>query len=212
MKEASASTVSGQLYPDLGPTNGSNYRLQQINDLKRDLEKERDIRDSLYKKYHRGVNVIDGIDATLTCASLGLGASGIGLLTTVIAAPIVIGLEVSAIVCGLLGIAGKFISKRLQVKAKKHDQIRVLADSKLNTISDHISKALKDGICDDHEFKLILDEIEKYRQMKSGIRNRAQKSYSAINAPNIDEQTKNSLIAQGREEARALLMQKLGGN
>jgi len=49
--------------------------------------------------------------------------------------PIVLGLECASLGCGLLGVAGKFIS-RLAIKAKKHDEIRILTDSKLNAIAD----------------------------------------------------------------------------
>ena len=84
-----------------------------------------------------------------------------GLLSTIIAAPVVVALEAAAVACGLAGIAGKYISRRLLVKAKKHDEIRVLALSKLNSITDVISNALRDGHISPEEFKLVLDEIEK---------------------------------------------------
>ena len=91
---------------------------------------------------------------------MGLAASGIGLLSTIIAVPVATGIQTGAIVCGLLGAGGKFIGWRLQVKARKHDQIRVLAESKLNTISDRISTALTDDKISDEEFRLILAELE----------------------------------------------------
>jgi len=48
-------------------------------------------------------------------------------------------------VCGILSGGGKFITRRLALKAKKQDEIRVLADSKLNTIADYVSTSLIDG-------------------------------------------------------------------
>ena len=36
------------------------------------LEKERDFRASMYKKYRRGANVVDGIDTALSVTSVGL--------------------------------------------------------------------------------------------------------------------------------------------
>ena len=87
----------------------------------------------MYKKYRRGANVADGIDtALLSVTSVGLTAFGVGLLSTIIASPVTIGIGAGTIMCGLLGAGGKFISQRLQAKAEKHDQIRVLAESKLN--------------------------------------------------------------------------------
>ena len=49
------------------------------------LEKERDFRASMYKKYRRGANVADGTDTALSVTSVGLAASGFGLLSTIIA-------------------------------------------------------------------------------------------------------------------------------
>ncbi len=55
-----------------------------------------------------------------------------GLLSTIIAEPVVVTLEAAALACGLAGIAGKYVSRWLLVKAKKHDEIPVLRLSKLN--------------------------------------------------------------------------------
>ena len=101
------------------------FRLQEISRLRKHLEDEKDKRSQLYKKYRRGINVVDAVDAALISASMGMSIGGVGLLTTVIAAPVVLGLEIAALGCGLLGVAGKFIGRRLSVKAKKHDGVRV---------------------------------------------------------------------------------------
>ena len=53
-------------------------------------------------------------------------------------------------------VAEKIIGRRLQAKARKHDQTRVLAESKPNTIADRISTALTDDKISDEEFHLIL--------------------------------------------------------
>ena len=159
------------LYPPLGTT-GDNHRLQHVAEVRFRLEKERDFRASLYKKYWRGVNVVDGLNTALSVASAGLAASGVVLLTTIIAAPVAVGLQAGAIVCGLLGAGGKFIGRRLEAKARKHDQIRVLAVSKLNTIADRISPALADDKISDEEFRQILSEADKYNHMKAEIRGR----------------------------------------
>ena len=104
-----------------------------------------------------------------------MAATGVGLLTTIIAAPFAIGLQAGAIACGLLGAGGRFICRRLEAKATKHDQIRVLAVSKLNTIADRISTALTDDKISEAEFRLNLSEFDKYDQMKAEIRRGRQK-------------------------------------
>ena len=128
----------------------------------------------MYKKYRRGANVVDGISVT----SVGLAASGVGLLSAIIAAPVALGLQTGAIVCGLLGAGGKLVGRRLQAKARKHDLIRGLAESNLNTIADHISVALNDDKITEEEFRLILCEIDKYNKMKAEVRKRQKQSLS----------------------------------
>ena len=96
----------------------------------------------------------------------GLAASGIGLLSTIIAMPVAIGIQAGTVVCGLLGASGKVLGRRLQAKATKHNQIRALAESKLNSVADRIAAALTDDKISDEEFRRILSEIDKYNQMK----------------------------------------------
>ena len=178
------------------------YRLDEISQLEKHLEDERDKRSQLYKKYRRGMNVLDGLNTIFITANMGIG---------ILSHPFVLSLEIVALACGVLGIMGGFVSRHLAVKAKKHNEIRVLAESKLNTITDHVSSALVDGKISDEEFRLIMDEVDKYNQMKSDIKSNAQKAHSAIKPPVLDEETKNSLIKQGRDEAQASSIKKLGG-
>ena len=87
-----------------------------------------------------------------------------------IAVPVAIGIQAGAVVCGLLGAGGKLKGRKLQIKAKKHNQIRILANSKLNPIADHVSATQADDKISDEEFRLILSKVDKYNQMKEGIR------------------------------------------
>ena len=77
--------------------------------------------------------------------------------------------------CGLLGASGKFIGRRLEAKARKHNQIWILAVSKLNTIADRILTALTADKISEEEFHLIVSELDKYDQMKAEIRRGHQK-------------------------------------
>ena len=142
------------------------------------------------------MNVLDGVDTMLLTLTMGLGAAGVGLLSTIIAAPITIGLEAGAIGCGLTSAACKFASRRLHAKAKKHDEIQVLAESKLDTISDHISRALKDSVIGDNEFSMILDEVEKYQVLKGQIQVRV--AHVIVEQRKMDQAERESLIKQGR--------------
>jgi len=72
----------------------------------------------------------------------------------------------------------------------------------LNTISDHISKALTDDQISDEEYSLILSELDKFNQMREEIRSKIRVG--------IDEETKQSLIAKGREDAIASFQNMFG--
>ena len=172
--------------------NAQSYRLKKIDEIQREIAAERDKRANLSKKYHRAVRVIAGVDSTLVVSSMGLGAAGIGVLSTIIAAPVAIAMEGVALGTGLLSVVGGQVNKKLTMKAEKHEKIKTLADAKLNTISDHISKALTDDRISVEEYSLILSELEKFSSMKEEIRSKIKIG--------IDEQTKQSLINQGREE------------
>ena len=173
---------------------GQSYRLQKINEIQRVLEDEREKRHNLSKKYHKAVKVVGNIDSALVTISMGLSVAGVGILSTVIAVPAVIVMETTALGAGFLGIIGSQFNKMLMRKAEKHEKIKVIAETKLDTINGLISKALTDNKISDEEYTLILSEVIKYRKMKEDVRSKTKKS--------IDEEMRTSLINQGREEAR----------
>ena len=175
-------------------SNTQSFRLHKINEIQKILESERDTRSHLAKKYQRGINILSGLTYAFEFTSVGLGVAGVTLLTTVVATPVVIAMEGIALGVGGLSAAINLIcDKALSSKAKKHYQIMMLAQSKLNTISDHVSKALQDNIVSDEEFTMILSELDKYHQMKEEIRSKTKTK--------IDDETKQSLIKQGKDKA-----------
>jgi uncharacterized protein YfbU (UPF0304 family) len=105
-------------------------------------------------------------------------------------------LEIAAVACGSLGVCVKFIRRRLHSKAKKHDEIKTIADSKLNSIKDLISQALTDGEISENEFKLILDELDKYNKLKDSIRSKQT---------GLSETERKKLIEEGKAQALAEL-------
>ena len=173
---------------------GQGYRLQKINEIQAFLEKEVETRGSLSKKYFRASKIIDNVDTVLITISLGSGAGGIGLLSAVIAAPAVIAIEGVALFTGLLSIIGKYNVKKFTSKAEKHENIKTIASTKLDTITSHVSKALSNNKVSDEEFKLILEELEKYKVMKEEVRTKTTKK--------IATETEEMLIERRRQEAR----------
>ena len=187
------------IYPKL-PTappiedQGQGYRLQKINKIQTFLEKEVETREALSKKYFRVAKIFDNVDTVLITITIGVGAGGISLLSTIVAALAVIAIEGVALFTGLLSIIGKYSVKKSMSKAEKHEKIKTIASAKLDTISSHISKALSDNKVTDEEFKLILEELETYKVMKEEVRAKAKKK--------IATETEETLIERGRQEAR----------
>ena len=77
---------------------------------------ERDKRNELSTKYNRGVNIISVIDNCLGVTVIGLCITGVGLVSTIVAAPAVIGIETVSIVMRLLRVVGNQAIKNLSLK------------------------------------------------------------------------------------------------
>ena len=72
----------------------------------RKSEPRRDKRNELSTQYNRWVNITGVIDNCLVVTAIGLGITGVGLLSTIVAASTVIGIEVVSIAMGLLRVVG----------------------------------------------------------------------------------------------------------
>ena len=87
--------VRENIYPKL-PTappiddQGQGYRLLKINEIQSFLEKEVVTREALSKKYFKVARIVDNVDTVLITITLGGGVGGISLLSTVVAAPVII--------------------------------------------------------------------------------------------------------------------------
>ena len=84
---------------------------------------------------------------------------------------------------------------------KQHDQIYILAESKLNTISDRISVALNNNNKSEEEISLILSD--KYNQMKEGIRGRQEWGTG------LSQDETKELLRRERDESMYLARKKL---
>ena len=85
---------------------------------------ERDKRNELSIKCNRGVNIIGLIDSCLGVTAIGLGITGVSLLSTIVAAPALIGMEAVSIVMGSLRVVGNRAFKKMSLKIEKHEILR----------------------------------------------------------------------------------------
>jgi len=190
--------------PDASPK-PQEFRLHKINEIEGFLRKEIEDRNRLHQKFQRAVNGLDGACAVLGAVCIATGAVGAGLLASGIGAVAGLALEGVTAGAGLLDLAGIAISRRCSSQAAKHSAIHVLAATKLNTIHSHVSKALEDDFISDDEYKLVLDELEKYRTLKNEIRHKFLAGAESSKPPPAPVEEKEELLKQ----AHAALAKKV---
>ena len=179
---------------DIRNDEGHSYRLKVILDIQKFFEEEINKRDAVSKKYFRVAKIINITDNVLIGITVLAEAAGAVLLSTGVGAPIALGLGISGAATGGISIIGNIVGRKTTIKAEKHLKIKTLAAAKLDTIASHISKAMIDNFISDDEFKLIMDELNKYKTMKEEIKNNTKKK--------LKMEEEESLIERGRQEAR----------
>ena len=173
---------------------GHSYRLKIIREVQEFLEEEIKNWDAFSKKYFRIAKVVNTIDNALITITIGAEGTSAVLLSTGVGAPFALALGISGVVTGAISLIGNIFSKKATTKAEKHLKIKTLATAKLDTIASHVSKAMMDDFISDEEFKLIMEEMEKYKALKEEIRNNTKKK--------LKTEEEESLIEKGRQEAR----------
>ena len=115
---------------------------------------------------------LDYTDKTLIVLSATSGGISIFFFTNVIGIPTgVISASFTLVFSLTKGIIKKLL-KENRKKKKKHSKIIMLAKSKLNSIESLMSQALIDLDISHEDFKTIVNEKEKYDQMKQRVRNK----------------------------------------
>ena len=155
---------------------GHIYRLKKSDEKQEILIAEGDKRNELSTIYDSGVNIIGVIDNCLGVTAIGLGITGVVLLSTIVTTPAVIGLEAVSLVIGILRVVGNQAIKMVSLKIEKHDNIAMLVVSSLSTISSLISKALSDDSISDEVYLQILLEFETFTRMKEDVREKSKMS------------------------------------
>ena len=195
MKEKIYPTLPSIREQPTAPNNqGHSYRLKIIREVQEFLEGEIKNREAYSKKYFRIAKVVNMVDNGLITITIVAEGAGAVLLSTGVGAPFALAFGISGAVTGVVSLIGNIFSKKATTKAEKHLKIKTLATAKLDTIASHVSKAMMDDFISDEEFKLIMEEMEKYKALKEEIRNNTKKK--------LKTEEEESLIERGRQEAR----------
>ena len=198
-----------KIYPPIpatAPPDDESYRLKKIDEIEKFLRSEVESRDKLTKRFKRRATATTISDGSVIAAITALEIASIVTLTTGVGMPLSVVLASTGLFLGLgSGIIHK-TQKIFDSKAKKHDKIKTLAESKLDTISGIVSKAIEDSHISHQEYQLILKEVEHYRKMKAVIRTKSKKTTDAITADQ-----REAILAQGRKEGQQAFLAKIVG-
>ena len=135
-------------------TDQTKFWLNEIKKIKDYFNFEIQERKAMSKKLSKYIAAFDYIDKTLIVFSATSGGVSINSFTSVIGIPA--GIASASLTTGII---------------KKHNEIVMLAKSKLNSIETLMSQALINLDISHEEFKTIVNEKEKYEQTKESIRN-----------------------------------------
>ena len=199
-----------KIYPPIpatAPPDDESYRLKKIDELEKFLRSEVESRDKLAKRFKRRATATTFSDGSVIAAITALEIASIVTLTTGVGMPLSVVLASTGLFLGLgSGVIHK-TQKIFDSKAKKHDKIKTLAESKLDTISGIVSKAIEDSHISHTEYQLILKEVEHYRVMKEEIRTKSKKTTDSITA-----EQRETILKQGRQEGQQAFLAKIAAS
>ena len=156
------------------------FRLSEIIGIENYFYQEINQRKSCSKKLSKYVAVFDYIDQALIVLSATSGGVSIISFTSIVGAPVGIASASLTLLFSLTTGIVKKLSNITRKKKKKHDKVLMLAKSKLNSIKTLISQALIDMDISHKEFITILNEKEKYDNMKDNLRSENEKSHEIM--------------------------------
>ena len=198
------STVYGsteKLYPTLPsaprPDESHIYRLKKIEEVEVFLRAEISERERLYKKFKRHATTTQILDHTLITATVITGSGSIVTLCTGVGLPASIALASVSLILSLTTAITRKTNKIYDAKSKKHDKIAILAQTKLDSIHDDVSKAITDGHVDSIEFQRIIQEKQRYLLLKQEIRHKTKRVTDTLN-----DERRRAILDQGRKEGK----------
>ena len=184
------------------PENSNNFRLQKSCEALAKLEKEAVHYLNVRKKYKRYYNILSKISVSTGTLSYIISSSAISVSLTGVGIAIGASVGVTGLICGIASVITASSAKKVSKKVIKHEKTLVICESKVNSIKDRISKALRDNKISDAEFSSILSEVDKYNELKSAIHAKYRRSKEANEA----------YVEDLKKQIRSELMEKLKGD
>ena len=146
------------------------YRIGVCRKILEIIEADAKHYSSTLKKYTRLENIFAYFAGATTGASVVLSASGVGTSVTLVGIPVGIALGALGGLCATLGLVFGITSKKMSKKVGKHVDNVARARATIIAIESAISKALRDGVISDEEFRIVSNIDNKYHNRLATMR------------------------------------------
>ena len=172
-----------KIYPDLNPTapqEPQTYRLQKLTEIEAYLFNEIEDNGREAKKMKQFKTITGIVDTGLIISAVITGGTSIATSASAAGLPVGAALARFNVFFSLSTVATRKPLQTLTVKQGKHNAIKLLAQSKLNSMANISFQAMQYGNISPTEFHRILQEVENYRKLKVDIENRAEAKIKQI--------------------------------
>ena len=143
------------------------------------------------KQFNTIIGIVDtGLNKSMMITggiSIAVFASGVGF-------PVGIALSGTSLLLSLRTVITRKYFKIFTIKQEKHDAIKLLAQTKLDSIANIISHTVQDRDIYSTEFHKVPQEVEKYCKLKDDIRNQAR-----AKVKEITKEQREEILEQGRK-------------
>ena len=141
----------------INTTEQTKFRLSEIIAIENYFYNEINERKSYIRKLNKYITIFDYIDKTLIILSATSGGVSIISVISIVGLPVEIASASFTLIFSVAKEIIKILLKITRNKKKKHDNILMLAKSKLNSIEILMSKALNDMEISHEKFTIILN-------------------------------------------------------
>ena len=197
-------------YPDLNPMapqEPQSYRLNILSEIEAFFIDKIEVCEQIAKKMKR-FNAITGIvDTGLITSTMITGDISIKAFASGVGLSVGIALSGTSLLLYLATAITRKSFKIFTVKQEKHDEIKLLAQSKLDSIANIISQAMQDEDISPTEFHKVLQEVEKHRRLKADIRNQTK-----AKVKEIKKEQREEILEQGRKESKKDFLRKIANS
>ena len=182
--------TTSKIYLELNPTTPQEpqtYRFKKLTEIQAYLLDEIEVLERIAKKM-KPFNTITGIVHTgLITSTVITGGISIEAFASSIDLPVGIVLSGTSLLLSLATVITWKSCITFSLKQDKHNAIKLLAQSKSDSMANIISQTMQDGYISSIEFHKALQELEKYRKLKANIRNQAKAKIKQITEEQREE-------------------------